>query len=237
METIKVGIIGGMGTRAGISFLQRLALFSDATSDQDFIEFIYHNNAKVPDRTRAIVYGEPSPLPELLRSVTLLNRAGSDFIFSACITSYYWFGEMQKASDCPVLHPVQLVTGYLDEMHGDVCKIGLLATTGTLHTRLFHDPVEQRKGHSVIALDDEAQEHLFMKAIYAENGLKSNRVSSEAQEQIRTAVDLLLQKGAEVLVLGCTELAMVADSLQIPVPVIDPMELMIRKISGLVCPE
>ncbi|WP_157759853.1 aspartate/glutamate racemase family protein [Chryseobacterium piperi] len=218
-----------MGTHAGLTFQSKLLEFSNAQTDQEFIEFLYHNNSNIPDRTRAILYNEASPVPELIRSIQLMNNAEVDLVLSACMTSYYFFNIMTEVSNCPVLHPIRLVTDYINYQFPTAHKIGLLATTGTIHSRLFHGPIES-SGKELITLDIHKQESVFMEAIYGENGLKSHTSSDKSIELLRSAADLLIQGGAEVLIAGCTEVSMVLSQKNVSIPFIDPMELMARSV-------
>jgi len=57
----KLGIIGGMGSHAGVWLFNRITELSYAQKDQEYLDILVHNNSAIPDRTRAIVYKEASP--------------------------------------------------------------------------------------------------------------------------------------------------------------------------------
>ena len=80
----KLGIIGGMSSRAGALLFKKIIDASPALTDQEFIEIILHNNSAVPDRTRAIVRGEESPANGILRSIKLFNKNQVDLVVRAC---------------------------------------------------------------------------------------------------------------------------------------------------------
>lgn len=136
----KLGIIGGMGARAGANFFQKLIDFSPADKDQDFIEVIMHSNSMIPDRTRAIVYEESSPLSELIRSVKMLNACDVDLIVLTCNTAYYYYNDFVYYSDARILNPAHLLRQYVEE--NDCRNIGLLGTTGTMCSRIFCNELE-----------------------------------------------------------------------------------------------
>jgi aspartate racemase len=230
MKKIKLGIIGGMGSRAGIIFQSKLLQFSQAKTDQEFVEFLYHNNSNIPDRTRAILYKETSPVPELTRSIQLMNNAKVDIILSACMTSYYFFDAMQEISNCPIIHPIKLVSDHINSELSQFTKIGLLATSGTIHTRLFHDYIELSGERKLITLDEDKQESIFMEAVYGENGLKCHNPSKQSINLLYSAVELLINAGAEVLIGGCTEVSIILNHENLKIPFIDPMELMAKSI-------
>src|SRR4051812_41760806 len=90
----KLGIIGGMGSRAGSIFFQKIIDYSPADTDQEFLEIIFHNNSVIPDRTRAIIYNEVSPLNDILKSIDLFNQNKVEVIALGCITSYYYYNQI-----------------------------------------------------------------------------------------------------------------------------------------------
>ena len=224
----KLGIIGGMGSRASSIFLQRIIEYSPAETDQEFIEIILHNNASIPDRTRAIIYNEPSPVNEILRSIKLFNENNVDVIALACITSYHFYGQIAPFSNAEILNPVKLLLNEIEENHQSVKKIGLLATTGTIHSRLFHNELESCE-LEVVSLSPYEQEEYFMKAVYMKNGLKSSSISEEAIQLLLKASDKLINKGAEIIVGACSEVPIVLTQSKLTIPFIDSIDLLARE--------
>ena len=179
MDKKKLGIIGGMGSRAGAWFFGKIVDYSPAICDQDFLEIIFHNNSIVPDRTRAIVYNGPSPLDSLLRSVKLFNANRVEVIAMSCITAYYYYAEICTHTPARVLNPLDLVADEIEKCCSSGIRIGILATTGTISSGLFHRALEPL-GVEIVTLDPESQENLFMQAVYMESGFKSAVISAEA---------------------------------------------------------
>lgn len=228
-STKKLGIIGGMGTRAGISFMNKVVDYSPAVRDQEFIEIILHNNSSIPDRTRAIIHGECSPLDEILRSIRLFNENRVDMIVLACNTSYFFFDQFAPFANADILHPMRIVREEIRRYPQRIRKVGLLATTGTIQSGIFHRELEPY-GLEVLTLPAKEQEFLFMASVYMENGLKSSRISQEARTLMFRSRDILLDSGAEVIVGGCTEVPLVLHEQNVPVPFIDPMDLLARRV-------
>src|SRR6266702_6173274 len=94
MDKKKIGIVGGMGSRAGVFLLKRIIDHSPAETDQEFPEIIFHNNSMIPDRTRAIIYNKRSPFSDILRSVDLFNQNNVELIAMGCITAHYYYDEI-----------------------------------------------------------------------------------------------------------------------------------------------
>jgi aspartate racemase len=224
----KLGIIGGMGSRAGAFFLKKIIDYSPAEADQEFLEIIFHNNAATPDRTRAIIYNEPSPLDDLLRSVDLFNRNQVEAIALSCITSYYYYPQISTHTAAKVLNPLHLVAEYIQEEYSFARRIGLLATTGTINTGLFHKALQNIKAE-VVTLQHENQETLFMRSVYMKNGFKSAVISAYARELMNRCIDKLMERKVDVIIGGCTEVSVAMDGEYISIPYVDSLDLLARK--------
>ncbi|MEO1049768.1 MAG: amino acid racemase [Bacteroidota bacterium] len=228
-STKKVGIVGGMGARAGSDFFSKLVEYAPALTDQEFPEVFIHSNSRIPDRTKAIVYGEASSLPEILRSVKILDQNEVDLVAMACITSYHYYPEVIKHTKANVLHPVELTARFIRKNYPDRTKVGLLATTGTIKSGLFHQ-IYDEYGLEPVLLDEEDQENFFMTSVYMDNGLKSSVISQEARDLFMFTIPRLKAKGAEVMVGGCSEVQLVIKQSMLDIPYVDAIDLMVKEI-------
>jgi aspartate racemase len=222
----RIGIIGGMGTQAGANLFQKLIDLSPANNDQGFMEVFLHSNSQIPDRTRAIVYGEESPLKEMIRSIDLMNKSGVELLLLACNTIYHYYDEFVTYADAIVLNPIHLLREYVVEK--GFKKIGILGTTGTMAANMFDNELRQYD-KEIIKLDSWEQENLFMESVYGKNGLKSSTISQETIDKMHNAVRLLIDRGAEIIVGGCSEISIAVQQSDIPIPYIDTMDLMAQK--------
>ncbi|MVT11415.1 aspartate/glutamate racemase family protein [Chitinophaga tropicalis] len=225
----KLGIIGGMGSRAGAFFLKKIIDYSPAESDQEFPEIIFHNNSLTPDRTRAIVYNEPSPLSSLLRSVDLFNRNQVEVIAMGCITAYYYYDQIIQHTDAKVINPLYAAVEHINSYYPGARRIGLLATTGTIRSRLFHK-VLNRNGMDVITLDRVKQEDIFMRAVYMKNGFKSAHISDEARRQMYDAMEEISALDVDIIIGGCTEVSIGIDPKSVDLPYLDLLDLLAREM-------
>ncbi|MDC8004729.1 amino acid racemase [Aureisphaera galaxeae] len=229
MSKKTLGIISGMGTKAGLLFVNKLVDRIEAPTDQDFPEFVIHNNSKIPDRTLSIVYGEESPYLELFRSIKMLQACNVSFIVSTCVTSYHEISRLEKQFDVEILNPVDLVLNLLKTKYKHYRRIGLLATSGTLKSGLFHRKFKH-SGLELITLNERDQEEEFMKAVYMEGGFKSSHVVPEAYDHFKEAVSSLNEKGVDVIIGGCTEVQIGFDKLQPKIPYIDVIDVLIDEV-------
>jgi aspartate racemase len=225
---MKLGIISGMGSRAGANFLQKIVEYSPAVKDQDFIEIILHNNSAIPDRTKAIVFNECSPVDEIKRSLKLFNENNVDVVVLSCITSYHYLEEIRKYTKGKIINPVGAVASYIIKKYPRIKRAGLLATTGTIKARLFHDMLN-RHDITTITLEEEDQKNLFMKSLYMDHGLKSSFISEESKNLFFDAIRKLEEKGIEVLIGGCSEVSFMLHTRDIKMPYIDAIDVLARE--------
>jgi aspartate racemase len=225
----KLGIISGMGTRAGLLFLNKLIEKTDAKCDQDFPEFIVHNNSQVPDRTLAIVYNEESPVYELKRSLEMLEKCDVDYIISTCVTSYYFLNQFDFAGKSKILNPIELIAKRLLREYNHVQKIGLLATTGTINSKLFHDKFKNLP-FELITLNKTDQEEKFMKSVYMEGGFKSSEISDTAYNLFNEALESLIDKDVELIIGGCTEVQIGIKKANADIEFLDVIDVLVDEV-------
>lgn len=227
MQQPCLGILGGMGPLAGATFLTRLTLLTPATRDQDHLAAVLWSDPRVPDRTAARTAGGADPLPALLHGIRGLEEAGCGAIAIPCNTAHGWYDAMARAARVPILHIVEATADELLRLGARTGRIGLLATRGTLAMRLYQDRLEAR-GYGCIVPDPDEVEHLVMAGI---GRVKANRLA-EARGPLMEAATRLVGRGAEAVVLGCTEIPLAIsageDAATLGVPVADSIDALAR---------
>ena len=226
MHDKTLGILGGMGPEATAYYYTQLIQRTQVTKDQDHFHVVVEANAKIPDRTQAILHQKESPLPELLKSIDRLNRLSVDSGFITCITSHYFFKDLEAHAQFKLYNAIEETYRLLQEM--GIRKVGLLATSGTVKMNLFQKVF---KDIEIVIPDEKSQEDWVMDSIYSpSHGIKSGHRDGLAITQLKQAGQLLIQQGAQALIGGCTEVSMVLSSKDFTVPFIDPMLATIDRI-------
>lgn len=226
MSKKKLGIIGGMGSVAGAYLFDRAVQLTPAITDQEYVEIFVHNNSSVPDRTQGILYGGPTPVPELVRSMQLMDAVGADFVMLACMTSHYFIPEIQKAAKAQIIDGIVETARYTVEHHPQVKTVGILASTGNLKMQLFQKQFEAVGVKSII-FNDKDQKFYFMDPIYEPWGIKAGHVTGQPKVRFVHATQRLVELGADAIIGGCSEVPLVLSQQDVEVPFVDAIDVLI----------
>lgn len=195
-----LGVLGGMGPLAGGSFVTRLVALTPADRDQDHIPLMLCNDPRVPDRSSARLGQGEDPLAAMMAGIRRLEGAGARMIAIPCNTAHLWYEQMAAQARVPLIHIVEAVCDDLARLGIRNARIGLMGTPATLELGLYQGPLTQR-GHSVIEPDTQERQ-LCVEAIAA---VKANRPEA-AFAPAAACIARLAARGADAIVLGCTEL-------------------------------
>lgn len=225
-----LGIIGGMGSTAASFFFDNIIKEFPCKDDRDYIEILLHNNSKIPDRTEAIINKKESPLKEILRSANIFDSLKIDYIVMSCVTSHYYADQIQEnLKHSRLINILSTTSEYINLNHKEVKKVGILASTGAIETRMWQDELSKYSIDSII-LPKKKQEEYIMNTIYGENGLKEGNVGELNKNKIMKAVDILIDQGSQAILAGCSEIPMILSEKSIDIPYFDAFKILRNKI-------
>jgi aspartate racemase len=225
MEKV-IGVLGGMGPEATLYFYKELIVQTPARTDQEHLRVIIDSNPKVPDRTQAILHGAESPVPALAAGAGALERAGADFIVIPCISAHFFLEDLRERTNLPVLSLFDIVAEHIVENHAGVHTLGLLGTTGTVQGGRFQERLS-KAGRQTFS-PEPADQLRIMSAIYDIKDVRSRRTRREIALDVCAVARRLVERGAQGIIAGCTELPLVLDPAEVPVPVFNPLKLLAR---------
>lgn len=204
-----IGVIGGMGPAATADMLLKITELTDAKSDQEHVHVIIDSNTSIPDRTEAILHGGEDPVPQLKASVELLEKAGADLIIIACNTAHYFVPELEKFSTIPIISMPEETARILKNR--GIRKVALLATDGTVKSDVYQSFLDAEKIETIYP--DQEQQALIMSLIYdyIKRGILD--ASKLPIEEIKAICNDLKGRGAEAMLLACTELPVAFDAM------------------------
>ena len=194
-----IGILGGMGTQAGLDFSTKLAKLYRGKLDQKYPLFLLYNKSNVPKRL-AQKKSYKRVLKSLLDGCLFLQKNKCKFIAIPCNTAHHWCKDLNKKLRIPIISMPNEVFNYTKKNCSHKSKIGILATESTLKTRIYNEIFEKK--YSLIMPTKVLQTNCVNKAI---DYVKKGKVK-EAEKVIKPAINFLLKNKCKKIILACTEL-------------------------------
>lgn len=222
-----IGILGGMGPEATADLFMKIIKATKVSSDQDHFRIIVDNNPKILDRTKYILGLGENPVPAMIETGKNLEKAGVDIACIPCITAHYFIEEVAKSLNIPILNALEVTNRYIKKNYPSIKKVGIIATTGTIQSKLFEKYI---KNIDILYPNKNIQKESVMEAIFGEEGIKSGNTNEKPLELLKKAANELIKDGAEILILGCTEIALVLKPSHITIPLLDPMQILAETI-------
>lgn len=226
-DTTILGVLGGLGPMATAYYLELMIKMTDAATDQEHLQSIVMNFPAVPDRTAYILGRSPeNPLGPMIALGQQLKAMGAHVIATPCITAHYFHQDLQEGIGLPVIHGIACIAQLLASE--GITRVGLMATDGTVESGIFQRQLESRGMETV--LPDREGQAAVMRLIYdqVKAGLPPDlELFASVRQQLR-------QKGAQVIVLGCTELSLLKKETALGDGILDALEVLAKE-SLLAC--
>ena len=211
-----IGILGGMGTQAGLDFCNKLAILNRGKIDQEYPLFVLFNKSNIPGRPESIGVQTKNlsnksknkkvekkyqlVLKSLLNGCKVLKESNCKFIVIPCNTAHYWYEDLKKKINLPIVNMPKEVFNHTKKKCKKNSTIGLLATEGTLKTGIYNKFFD--RDYNLIFPNNSLQKNSVNKAIKL---VKMGNVR-EASKTIKPAIEFLVKKKCKKIILGCTEL-------------------------------
>ena len=219
-----IGVMGGMGPAAGVYFSNKLIeLRGGVKSSREHVRVLLEQVTEMPDRTAAILAAQakdknsgtahvPSPVPFMRDSLRRLDAGGASVVAVTCNTAHHFYGAMQQSIDrfslnLTLMHIVDASLAELWRQKPEAKRVGLLATSGTLNTKIYESRAEQLKiGIDWIYPDQHIQQDSVMAGIY--DGVKAGK-NDMGKALLLEGARHLKDKGVDAILLACTEIPLV----------------------------
>ncbi len=211
-----IGILGGMGTQAGLDFCNKLAMLNRGKIDQEYPLFMLYNKSNIPGRPESIgVYTKmlstkpkitknilkyDRVLKSLIEGCRSLEKSGCKFIVIPCNTAHYWYEDLQRKIKIPIINMPKEVFRQANRECRKKSRIGLLATEGTIKTGVYSRFFN--KNFSLFFPKNSIQLNNVNQAIKL---VKMGKIK-EAEKTIKPAINYLIKAKCKKIILGCTEL-------------------------------
>lgn len=216
-----IGVLGGMGPESTAIFyhalIQQCQKQYGAQYDQDYPEvFIY--NLPIPDVVEGLAQPEET-LAQLIKGAQKIDTIGVDFMVMPCNTAHYFYPGMAKSISIPFIC-IFLATAKKIKSKG-YKRVGFLATETTIKYKSYDKDFE--KNNVELILPDQADQESLTKIIM--NILAGHKLNSD-KEQMKQIIERLKAKGAEAVVLACTDLPILLKQEDVDIEVFDTVEIL-----------
>ena len=219
MKTI--GLIGGMSWESSIEYYR---IINEVVRDQlggvhsakslmysvDFaeIELLQHQN-RWEEATRMMV-----------DAAQRVERGGADFVVICTNTMHKMAEDMQKSMGIPLLH---IADATADRVRSaGIRTVGLLGTKFTMEQDFYRGRLVEKHGLNVL-VPDEKEREVVHRVIYDE--LVVGKILPESREKFARIIAELAARGAEGIILGCTEIGLLVKPEDSPVPLFDTTQI------------
>lgn len=190
----------GVKTRLGGLHSAKIVLYSVDFAD---IEALQHK-------------GDWGATARILSDAALsLEKAGADFLVIGTNTMHKVAPEIEQVLRIPLLHIADATAKILSR--DGISRVGLLGTRFTMEQAFYRERLENA-GIDVV-IPDEPQRHLIHRVIYEE--LCLGQIVADSRRAYLEVVDSLAERGAEAVILGCTEIGLLIRQADTPVPLYD----------------
>ena len=216
-----IGLVGGMSWESTVPYYcrinelvkQRLGGLHSARIVLYSVDF--HDIEKLQHAGRWDEAGEI-----LASAARAVGAAGADFIVLCTNTMHKVVGAIENAVTIPLLHIADATAAEIQR--AGLRRVGLLATRFTMEQDFYRGRLESQHGIDVI-VPDERERELVHRVIYDE--LCLGVISDTSRERYREAIARLVERGAEGIIFGCTEIGLLVSQADSPVPVFDTAQI------------
>lgn len=214
-----LGVIGGLGPMATAYFMELVTDMTDADCDQGHLPMVVYHCPQIPDRTAYLLgNSDENPLPGIVSAGKALKQMGADLLAIPCITAHSFHDAIEEGVGLPTLHAIRLLAEKLAS--SDIRSVGVMATDGTLRCKLFQNEFAKH-GIRTILPTDASQENV-MNLIYRDVK-RGNLPDMDAFFRVKNE---LLESGAEIVLLGCTELSLIKRCHDVGEGILDILEVL-----------
>jgi aspartate racemase len=218
----RIGVLGGMGPLASAEFIVKLVHATPAGCDQEHFPVTLDSSPQIPDRPSALYQGGPDPMPAMVRVMRGLEAAGCALVAMPCNTVHYWYDQLAGETRLPIVHIADAVAVQIRKVSPQARRVAVMGSTVTSELAIY----SKRLGDEwewQYATRGELDE-LVLPGIAA---VKSGDLP-RGRLLFLDALQRMVARGPDVIVLACTEIPVVVYQADVSVPVIDSTDALAR---------
>ena len=216
MKTI--GILGGMGSYATADFFKRIIDAFPAEKEWDRPRILIDNNCVMPSRVRAILYNEKVDelIAQMSQSTNALSDSGADIIMLSCMTAHHFIKHL------PHQEKLVNITSLLRDSIRNEKEVLVLCTEGSIDAKVWDNALPDIK--RVYPNEEQMKEvRKFIEIV------KTGKTKEQDKKDFADFVNGL---PCEAVLLGCTELPILAEKELFDKRIYDPLGCAIEYLKG-----
>jgi len=248
-----IGIGGGVGPMAGVELHKKIIENTNpGGTDQGHLDICHLSFSQhIPDRTKFLL-GEINQHPaEGMLAVAktiakIASATGKQVVMGIPCNTFHapkifdYFLELLKQNnlEIEVLNMLKETGEFIKLSLPNIKKIGLMSTTGTRQAKVYNQLLEPL-GFEIIEIPDQLQNELHDSIYNTDWGIKAvSPVSQKARNNFLNFAKILKDQGAEIIILGCTEIPLALPEKEIEhIKLIDPVTILARALINKVAKE
>lgn len=243
-----IGVIGGMGPHAGLDLVRNILNQTCARTDQEHLPVALLSLPHcIVDRARFLFQEtDENPAGAIAAIARQLDALGATVAGLPCNTAHApaifdtVAADLQRTGHAiELIHMIEATVHHVQRTYAAVERVGVLSTTATLTLQLYARPLRSA-GFTFVA-PDAAVQHRVNATIYDPHyGLKaqSDPPTERARNQLVDALRHVRKRGAEVVILGCTELPLAPlQRAPVDIPLVDPAQVLARALIRATYPD
>jgi aspartate racemase len=244
-----IGIVGGVGPYAGLDLAKNVFDNTLANSDQEHLPLVMMSVPEtILDRTEYLLnIVDDNPGRAIANVILRMETLGATVAGIPCNTAHateiFNLTRQVLAENNAKIILLSMIEETIKTIIAEfpnLKKIGVLSTTGTYQFNIYSEPLKNA-GLEPIVPPFDLQEKIVHPAIYDKDyGIKakSNPVTNRAKTDLLEMIELLKQSGAELVIKGCTEIALaIPEQIVHGIPTVDPSIVLARSLIKHVTPQ
>ena len=214
-----LGILGGLGPMSSAYFYELITTHTQADCDQQHLDVLISSKATTPDRTMFIT-GQSSkdPLPIMRDEINKLKKFGASVIAIPCNTAHHFYNLLCESCNIPILNIITLTVKYAAYLGAK--SLGIMATEGTILAESYKKSCEE---YNIKYITPSNTSQKLLSSIIYDNIKRGDKPNLQSFKAIESE---LLSHGCDHIILGCTELSLIAKSFEVENKYIDSLDVL-----------
>jgi aspartate racemase len=216
-----IGLIGGMSWESSLEYYRLINEFTKKVLGGLHSAIILMYSVDFHGIEKLQRKGEWEELTSIMTGIAkLLEKNGADLLLICTNTMHLMADEIQKRVSIPLIHIADATAQVIKQK--DFKRVGLLGTKFTMEKEFYKDRIMEKHGIDVIIPADTSRQ-IVHDVIYDE--LVLGILKEESKVKFINIINELRDRGAEGIILGCTEIPLLIKQEDVDIPIFNTTEI------------